>query len=446
MKILQFVTESLGDNSYLLVAGEIAAAVDPQRDIREYMRAAREHGATITHVFETHVHNDYVSGGLELAALGAEIVAPGEGKLEFPHRPVAEGEVIEVGAARLKAVAAPGHTYEHTAFLALDANEDIHGAFTGGAVLIGSAGRSDLLGADHTERLTRMQWETGQRLAKLLPGGAEVLPTHGAGSFCSSTGAGLDRRAGMAEELTRNPVLEAGAYEVFRSLHLSNLPPIPAYYRYMAPINRKGPEVYGTPPDPAEIAPDDIDRLMAAGKVVIDARSRSSHARTHVPGSLGIEDCASFLAYVSWVLPFNAPLALIVGDAEQARRLTVDLFRIGYERVEGFMPWARWEGQERPVTSIPLMDLQKARELYREGEVKVVDVRFAYEQAATPLPRALERPVDRIVEWADSLGNEPVLLACASGQRAVMAASYLKARGIDATVLENRSAPELADS
>src|SRR5690606_25601448 len=164
VRIETFVTESLGDSTNMVFGGNEAAVIDPQRDVRPYLAAADRVGATIRWVFETHVHNDYVSGGRELAELGATIVAPESAGLEFPHQPINEGGAITLGDATLRAVAAPGHTYEHTAYLAHgDGAETPAAAFTGGAVLMGSAGRTDLLGPDHTEDLTRKQWDTAQR-------------------------------------------------------------------------------------------------------------------------------------------------------------------------------------------------------------------------------------------------------------------------------------------
>lgn len=240
MRIVQFVAEALGDASYLVASGGVAAMVDPQRDVRPYLAKARELGAEIRFVFETHVHNDYLSGGRELAALGAEVVAPAASGLEFPHRPVADGDEVQVGGATLRAVAAPGHTYEHTAYLAVSEAGEIEGAFTGGALLMAAAGRSDLLGPDHSEELTRLQWETAHRLAALLPPSAELMPTHGAGSFCSGSGACQDRRGPLSLELERNPALASPTLEIFRDLHLSSRAPIPDYYAFMAPLNRSG--------------------------------------------------------------------------------------------------------------------------------------------------------------------------------------------------------------
>jgi rhodanese-related sulfurtransferase len=377
-------------------------------------------------VVETHVHNDYVSGGRELAALGAEVIAPAAGKLEFPHRPVEDGDVIAVGDAKLLVTAAPGHTYEHVAYLGVTPGGEVRGAFTGGALLMAAAGRTDLLGPDHTETLTRLQWETAQKLRKLVPASADVLPTHGAGSFCSATGTDLGRCGPMAAELLRNPALAAKSYEEFRALHLASEMPIPGYYRYMAPINRRGPRVYGEPPRPRRLS--EAELLALGGETwVIDLRRREDYAAGHLPGSLEIEESGSMLAYVGWLVPFDAPLALVAYDRVQAERVTVDLFRIGYEHVVGWAPAA-----ELPLSArFEVASAEEIAEALRRGQVPVLDVRYEQELREEPVPGARPLPFDRMPAWAPEVEG-PVLVSCASGQRAAMAASYLERRGVAA--------------
>jgi hydroxyacylglutathione hydrolase len=426
MKTIQFVAEALGDASYLVVSGREAAVIDPQRDIRPFVKAAREHGAEIRYVVETHVHNDYVSGGRELAALGAEVVAPAAGRLEFPHRPVADGDVIAVGDAKLLVTAAPGHTYEHLAYLGVTPSGEVRGAFTGGALLMAAAGRTDLLGPDHTEELTRLQWETAQKLRRLVPASADVLPTHGAGSFCSATGTDLGRCGPMAAELLRNPALASKSYEEFRALHLATEMPIPGYYKYMAPINRKGPKVYGEPPRPRPLS-EAVLLGLGGDTWVIDVRRREDYAAGHLPGSLEIEESTSMLAYVGWLIPFDAPIALVTYDRLQAERVTVDLFRIGYEHVVGYAPAAELPLSARTET----VSADEIAEALRSGRVPVLDVRYAQELRDEPVPGARPLPFDALPEWAKEIDG-PVLVSCASGQRAAMAASYLERRGVAA--------------
>ncbi|GAB4332717.1 MAG: MBL fold metallo-hydrolase [Dehalococcoidia bacterium] len=435
MQILQFVAEALGDASYLVIGRETAVAVDPQRDIRPLVRAANERRVTITHVFETHVHNDYVSGGRELAALGAEIAAPAESGLEFPFTAVGDGSVVSTGDVRLRALAAPGHTYEHTAYLALNGDNSVAGAFTGGAILMAAAGRTDLLGPEHTEELTRLQWESAHRIAAAIPASAEILPTHGAGSFCSSTAVCEERRAPLSVEQGRNVVLASPDFETFRALQLASPAPIPGYYRYMAPINRKGPKVYGEPPKPRALAPADIEALRDEGVHIVDVRRRQEFVAGHVPGSVVIEGDGTMLAYVGWLIPFNAPMALVTYDEAQAERATVDLFRIGYESVRGAMPFGAWERDGRPLARLTTVTAAEVAEAIREGGPAALDLRFANESSEQPVEGSQARPIELLPAWEPELDVPRAVLFCESGQRATMGASFLRRAGHDVAPL-----------
>ncbi|MDO9444798.1 MAG: MBL fold metallo-hydrolase [Dehalococcoidia bacterium] len=443
MEIVQFVADALGDASYLVVSGSEAAVVDPQRDVRPYLAAARERGVTITHAVETHVHNDYVSGGPELAALGALIVAPAESGIRFAHRPVHDGDEIVVGGARLRAVHAPGHTHHHTAYLAIDEAGHTAGAFTGGSIIIGGAGRSDLLGPDETETLTRLQWESAHRLEALLPDEGELLPTHGAGSFCSSDSSSTERRARIGDERPRNIVLASPDFETFRILHLANPAPIPGYYRHMAPINRQGPRLYGTPPRPALLTPERFEAERAAGALVVDVRPRFAFAESHVPGSLSLEEDGSMLAYAGWVVPFNHTMVLVTEDMTQADRVATDFLRIGYEEVRGALPFEAWRGAGRPVDHLDVVARAEAARLLADRRVPALDVRFDRDVAALPVPGALHRPLDRAPEWLPDVEAGAPLVFCGGGSRATTAASLLQAQGIHPRVLTDGGAEDL---
>jgi hydroxyacylglutathione hydrolase len=439
VQIVQFVTKALGDSSYLVVSGQSAAVVDPQRDVRPYLQAAHEAGATIDHVVETHLHNDYLSGGPELAARGASIVAPAGANLKFEHQPITDGEGVSVGDARLTAIAAPGHTYEHTAYLALDEEGRNVGAFTGGSILVGSAGRTDLLGDEHTEKLTRLQWETAKRLAGMLAPETDILPTHGSGSFCTSSGGGGQRRSVLKEEQANNPVLEIPDFDAFRRFHLGYLAPIPSYYREMAPINRRGAPVVGEPPRPRALTPDQVAGLKAP---VVDVRSRLEYAAAHVPGSVSAEEGSSMLAYLTWMLPFNSPLALVTTTEGEAERVTLDLFRIGFEQVVGYLPIIRWLEAGRELESIQTVGKDEAARLLQQGH-PVLDVRFEREHRTDPVPGARQLPFDRFHDWADAVEHKEPLLFCASGQRSTIVASFLKKRGLEPIVLVDGGASDI---
>ena len=247
MELDVVVTEGLGDSSYVLTWGDEAAVVDPQRDVERFVDAARARGATIRHVVETHVHNDYLSGALELrAATGAEIWGPAEAGYAFGYRPVEGGTEITLGDATLLGVATPGHTPEHLAYVLRDRAEPI-ALFSGGSLMVGGAGRTDLLGPERTGELTRLQFRSMRRLAELADA-VRVLPTHGAGSFCAVGSPGERRTSTIAEERDGNPAFTETDEEAFVRRQLTSLMAFPAYYAEMAPINRAGPPVLGSPP------------------------------------------------------------------------------------------------------------------------------------------------------------------------------------------------------
>ena len=211
-----FVTRGLGDNSYLVSAGKEAFVVDPQRDAWRFLEAARKKNLEITHVFETHVHNDYISGALEIKKqTDAEIIVPKIGKYEFDHHGVSNGDKITIGDYIVETMASPGHTYEHTSWIVKNSSDKELSIFSGGSLIVGSAGRTDLLGHDHVEPLTHHQFETLQKYHK-LDDDIQILPTHGSGSFCTSSNASQVKITSIGNEKKYNLAFQASSYNVFR--------------------------------------------------------------------------------------------------------------------------------------------------------------------------------------------------------------------------------------
>jgi rhodanese-related sulfurtransferase len=257
-----------------------------------------------------------------------------------------------------------------------------------------------------------------------------LYPTHGAGSFCASSGGVTDRFGALSTEQERNAVLSLPTFEAFLRMHLAPAP-TPGYYRHMAPINRRGPEVYGNVPRPPLLDPDAL--LADGGNAILDIRSGLEHAVGAVPGSLLIEFGPSMLAYVGWLVPFDAPIALVTANAAQAETATVDLFRIGYEHVFGYVPAPHLAAADlRPTGAVNARDVAMA---LRNGDRPVLDVRFRHEQEASPLPGALAAPIDELPHLAAGLPAGPALVVCESGYRSATAASYLRRLGREATPL-----------
>jgi hydroxyacylglutathione hydrolase len=439
-----FVTAGLGDNSYLLVSGDEAAVIDAQRDAERFLQAARARGTVIRAVLETHVHNDYVSGAHEIrAATGADIIAPAKGRYEFPHRPADEGDEVLIGDLRIAALATPGHTFEHLSWLASEGSAPA-AVFTGGSLLVGSAGRPDLLGEQHTEELTRAQHASLQRLAG-LPGGVRVLPTHGAGSFCVAAMPATERTSTIAAERADNPMLTAGNLAGFTTELCSELMAWPAYYAHMAPVNRAGPPVLSGPPDVPALAVPRFRRHAGAGAWIVDARDRDEFAAGHIPGSVNIELNSGFGSYIGWILPFGAPVLLVLPGPEEASatEAITQLLRIGWDQVPGYLRGGigAWDGALR---SYPTATVQALCDAMAQGEDPLVlDVRQELEWAWGTIPGSRTLFV---ADLPGELGTIPrdrtVWVICSNGHRASIAASLLDAAGIPVRLIGAGSVAE----
>ncbi len=444
------LTPGLGNATYLLASDGEAVVVDPPRDVWRVTAVADVRGWRLVHVVETHVHNDYLSGALELRAeRGASIVAPARGRYAFEHRGVDEGDTVEVGGFRLRARATPGHTPEHLAWeVATDGADRPAAILTGGSLLVGSAGRTDLLGADATDELTRAQYASLRALAA-MPDEVEVLPTHGPGSFCAAGPTDRGRTSTIGLERQLNPLLAAPDEASFRTALLGGLGAYPTYYREMAAINRAGPVVLGRPATPPALDAAGFRATIAAGAHVVDGRPRAEFAAGHLAGSLNIELNDSFASYVGWFVPFGAPIALVLPEplGEALEEATVQLFRIGYDRIVGALmggvaAWAASGGglEAFPLTTIAALhaDALAGRNAY------ALDVRDPSEwHEDGVVPGAIRIPLGDLPDRLASLPRDAqVTVMCKSGARASIAASLLDAAGIDVRLIARGGAPD----
>ena len=307
--VLPIDTPSLGDRSYLAHDGDVGVVIDPQRDVDRVSDLAAELGVRVTHVAETHIHNDYVTGGLALAqAAGARYLVNGADPVQFTRTPVHDGDRVPISEAlALRVMATPGHTFTHVAYV-LETDGRVTGVFTGGSLLYGSTGRPDLLGPDNTPALARAQYRSAHRLATELPDSAPLFPTHGFGSFCAATQAeALSSTIGHEKQV--NPALTREERSYVEAL-LAGLDAWPAYYAHMAPANSAGPAA----PDlsaPHRADPAELRRRIEAGEWVVDLRDRVAFAAGFLPGSVSFPLDGSFATYLGWVLPWGTPVTLL---------------------------------------------------------------------------------------------------------------------------------------
>jgi len=435
MEIQTFVTLGLGDNSFLVGSGDEAVLVDPQRDAWRFTEQAERRGWRIRHVLETHVHNDYVSGALEVRAeTGADIVvAQGSGPFGFDHRLIEPGDEIRIGDVRLIPRAAPGHTFQHIAWelWTPDSTTAPAAVFTGGSLLVGSVGRTDLLGEQSANELARAQYRTVRELA-LLPDTVQVLPTHGAGSFCVASVPSAQRTSTIGEERLGNAGLNAQDEESFVREQRGSLGRYPAYYSRMAPINRAGPATHGHVPPFPHLDPDDVERAAAGGAWIVDGRDRTAFAEVHIPGSINIELNDSFAAYVGWTIPFDAPIVLVLPEpiSESESEAALQLFRIGRGGVTGQLAGGidAWTAAGRPVRMYPTASMRDLFETVRHGDpVAVLDVRQPAEwRDDGVIPGSNKIFVADLSAQMDDVPRDGELwVVCSSGHRAAIATSLL---------------------
>lgn len=460
MDIETIVTPGLGNATHLIATGDgEAVVVDPPRDAWRIAAVAHGRGWRITHVLETHVHNDYLSGALELrAAGGSEILAPARGGYAFAHRAMDEGDTLDAGAWRFTARATPGHTPEHLAWevASLDAPDGPPIAVaTGGSLLVGSAGRTDLLGPTATDELTAAQYRSLRALAALPPG-VRILPTHGSGSFCAAGPVDRGRTTTIDVERRTNPLLAPMDETAFRATMLDGFGPYPTYYREMAPINRAGPAVLGSAPIPLAL---DAAGVRAAldglgGVHIVDGRDRLAFAAGHLPGSLNIELDESFASYVGWLVPFGAPVVLVLPEpaAKAGAEAVAGLLRIGYDRVVGVLDggvesWAASGGHLASYPTIASRRLAEelADDLAVDAAGVVLDVRDPLEwRDDGRISGARTISVGGLKDRLDELPREATItVVCKSGSRASIAASILDAAGFSVRLVASGGAPDV---
>ncbi|WP_411098541.1 MBL fold metallo-hydrolase [Streptomyces sp. x-45] len=431
-------TESLGNRGYLAGGPGSAVVVDPPRDIDRVIAAAARRGVRITAVAETHVHNDYVTGGLELARItGARYLVPAGAEVAYARVAVSDGDVEPVDAGlALRAVATPGHTPHHTSYVLQEAGRAV-AAFTGGSLLIGTVGRPDLVEPRLTEELARAQHASAHRLADQLEDGVSVLPTHGFGSFCSSTASGGEHST-IGAERTANPALVQDVETFVREL-LAGLDDVPAYYAHMAPVNTEGPAPLDLT-EPRRADRDEIARRLAAGEWVVDLRSRVAFAAGHVAGSLNFEVDGQLATYLAWLIPWGRPVTLLAHGAEDLARAQRELARVGIDRpaaaaVGSPADWVAAGDRPASFRRATFAELAAARR--DDQDVVVVDVRRAAERAHGWVRGSVHVPVHEMHRRLAEVPPGTVWVHCAGGMRAAVAASVLDAAGREVVAIDD---------
>ncbi|MEV7018747.1 MBL fold metallo-hydrolase [Streptomyces sp. NPDC093991] len=430
--------EGLGNRSYLAGGSAAGVVIDPPRDIDQVIAAAARRGVRIAYVAETHLHNDYVTGGPELARVtGARYLVPAGAHVSFARTPVADGDTVKVDEGLvLRAIATPGHTPHHTSYALAEDGRGV-AAFTGGSLLIGTVGRPDLVEPRLTEQLARAQHASAHRLADELDDEVPVLPTHGFGSFCSSSQAEGETTTIGAERRT-NDALTLDV-DTFVTRLLAGLDDVPAYYAHMGPVNAAVPApVDLTPPRRADA--EEIAARLAAGEWVVDLRSRVAFAEGHVAGSFNFEGEGKLATYLAWLIPWGKPVTLLAETPQQIADAQRELARVGIDRPAAAATGdpADWVREGERLASYPRARFADLADVRRRGDkVVVLDVRRDSERAGGHIEGSVHIPVHELHGRIGEVPDGTVWVHCAGGMRAAIAASLLDAAGRDVVAVDD---------
>lgn len=424
LSVIPVVDDGLGNSAYLVdLADGRALVVDASRDLRAMRAEAGRRGLRIAYAADTHLHADFLSGAVQLAANdSATVLASRAGDREFPHQGLADGDEVDLGGLTLRTLATPGHTHEHIAFELLDDRRTL-GVFTGGSLIVGSAARTDLVSPEHTEELARAQYRSLRQLAELGDDVA-VWPTHGAGSFCSAP-PGSERTSTIGTERATNTLLRAESEDAFVQQLLDSLGSFPPYFLILGEINRRGPELVKGDAITGLTA-EEVARLRQAGVEVVDVRPVADFAAAHVPGSVSIPLRPVFATWLGWLLPAAKPIVVVRNADQDAAEILWQARKIGYDHLIGELEGGvlAWTQAGHPTASIPLVTAEHV------GDARVLDVRQSAEFTAGHIPGATNVELGNLA--ADPAATDqrgPTVVMCGHGERAMGAASLLTRAG-----------------
>ncbi len=428
MKVEIIETPTLGNRGYLIHDGKHAVAVDVQRDYNRWLSAADNANVTITHVFETHMHNDYVTGGYKMSQeINADYIVPENSGQQFEAVIAKDQDTFTIGNIIVTALHTPGHTPHHMSYAVSDGQKSI--VCTGGGLLYGTVGRTDLISESQTKQLTADQFESAHKLIETLPGATEVYPTHGFGSFCSSSDGSGATASTLESEAQLNVALTHDK-ETFIDIIIRGLGPYPRYYAHMGTANQAGPGATSQL-HIHDYAPEEIAKaLKGDNSWVVDVRSRKAFALEHPDSAVGIELGNSFATYTGWLLPWSDDITLVGDTEEDIANAHIELSRIGMDAfvsgathsLESYFAAAPSRSYQRQT----FLDLQKAL----VGELLVLDVRLPSDWDDAHVANSVNIPLHELMTQMVKLPKDKAIwVHCASGYRASIAASLIDRSG-----------------
>jgi hydroxyacylglutathione hydrolase len=436
MLLKHYFLEKISHSSYILAGKRTCAVIDPRRDVDIYINEARDLGVTITHILETHLHADFVSGHMDLAAkTGAKIYVPKSGNCKFEHVPVAEGDTINIEDIRLDVLETPSHTPEHVVYVVTDRSrgESPIGAFVGDVLFVGDVGRPDLFPDIASDLAGKLFDSLHEKLLK-LPDFCEVYPAHGAGSLCGrSMGAKWISTIGY-ERLYNSSLQIKDKNEFIRSL-TSNMPPAPDHFSRCSDINRKGPALISKLSVLEELRPINfLNRMQDSGSVVLDVRNYAAFAGFHIPGAWHLDLKGNFPTFTGWVMPTDRDILLVADSYQDALTASLWSCRVGVDRVVGYLNGGMvgWVNDGYQIDHIHLISTENLYKRISDSAhpLMLVDVRTPLEFADTHIKGAINIPAPELrTRYKELHQDKPIYLICSTGNRSSLAASILKQHG-----------------
>ncbi|MBX3002781.1 MAG: hypothetical protein KF828_02425 [Anaerolineales bacterium] len=442
--IIPFVNQTLGNSMYLVAdpASKQAVVIDPERDVEKFVRAAQEHGYRIVYGLETHLHADFISGVHQLGAAlraadpasGYQIGASAAGNSQFPHRALQDGDVLTVGKLELHVVSSPGHSREHISFIARAQGDSTPLAlFSGGSLIVGGTGRTDLHGDENTVPLARALFATVQKFAT-LPDELPVYPTHGAGSFCN-TAAGGERSSTIGKERQTNPFFQIKDEEEFVRAATAGLGNFPEYYKRLPAVNRQGPPVLPSIPQPPGLSPAALQAAVEAGASVLDVRDAERFLSGHIPQAFGIPVFAPLSTWAGWVVPPDAPIVLVADAPAELNEAVLQLIRVGYDQIAGYLEGGMraWDEAGLALSQVETVSARTLKEwIDAKQSPPILDVRQQHEWQEGRLPGAKLVEAGLLPDTqVQQVGapQEALLVHCKAGTRSTIAISLLERKG-----------------
>ncbi len=430
----QFYLGCLAHASYMFGSEGEAVVVDPQRDVELYLKAAADHGVTIRHIFETHLHADFVSGHKELAArTGASIYIGAQAGATFPHVAVSDNFQLTVGKASILVLETPGHTPESTCLVVTDSEKSRQpwAVLTGDTLFIGDVGRPDLSPRHTPAQLASLLYDSLHDKLMKLPDSVLVYPAHGAGSLCGKN-MRAERSSTIGTERLTNYALQIKSKDEFIRQLTSNLPARPDYFSKDAEINRTGAASLSELPPLRAIDPVELSSLLEHGEIALDVRTNEEFAAGHVPGSVNIALSGQFASWAATVLGLAAHPVLIAVSEDQLEEARVRLARVGMESLKGKLAggFAAWRDRGLPVAITPEVTVAQLKERMEAREIQVLDVRRAPEWEAGHIDGAIWWPLDNFKVAPPELNRDlQIAVHCKGGYRSMIASSLLQRAG-----------------